>query len=166
MNRLDSDLRAADLPRRTRTWYGAPAHLRAEPGGLCEAGLWGLALPHPLVVNLFIRRGLPADARLRLSYWHELGHLQALPMVASAALLTSRSRTRRGWRHCVLAVLGLNGLWKLLAETYVVLKTRQDYLRIYRETSNPFPIPFWIGMTILSLATLSYRVSPVEQTKE
>lgn len=166
MSRSAADLGSTDLPRRTRTWYGAPAHLRAEPGGLCEAGLWGVALPHPSVVNWFIRHGLPADARLRLAYWHELGHLQALPIVVAAALLTTRSARQRGWRYRALAFLGLNGLWEWLAESYVVLKTGRDYLRIYRQTPNVFLIPFWVSMGALSLTMFWCCLSLISQTKE
>lgn len=166
MSRSDTDLGSVELPRRTRTWYGVPAQVRADPGGLCGAGLWGVMLPHPSVVNWFIRHGLPAEARLRLSYWHELGHLQALPMVAIATILTARSTLRHGWGYRVLVILGLNGLWEWLAETYVVLKVGHDYLRIYRRTPNLFLIPFWVSMSALSVMIFLCGRSSVLQEKE
>jgi hypothetical protein len=118
--------------------------------------LWGVALPHPSLVNVVIRRGLPVGDRLRLSYWHELGHLQALPLVAVAALI-KRASARRGRRSLMLSILGLNALWELLAESYVVWKVRGEYLRIYRRTWNPFLIPFWAGMGALSVSLLWKR---------
>jgi len=145
------------MPRWTRTWYGAPAEVRTEPNGLCEAGLWGVIVPHPSVVNGFIRHGLPTDARQRLSYWHELGHLQALPVVALVALLTSRAFLHRGWRYRVLVILSLNGLWEWLAEAYVMRKVGHDYRRIYRQTPNPFLIPFWVSVSVLSAALFLFR---------
>ncbi len=78
---------------------------------------------------MVIRRGLPADDRLRLSYWHELGHLQVLPLVAVAALMT-RASARHARRSLMLSILGLNALLELLAESYLVWKVRGEYLRM------------------------------------
>ena len=154
----------SDPVRWTRTWYGAPARVRAASSSLCEAALWGVALPHPSLVNMLIRRGLPADDRLRLSYWHELGHLQALPLVAVAALMTWAS-ARRVRRSLVLSILGLNALWELLAEGYVVWKVRGEYLLIYRRTWNPFLIPFWAAMGAFSVSLLAADPKRIPSTE-
>ena len=70
---------------RVRSWYG----LRAELG--VEDRLWHLVrvgrvtLSHPPVVNTFLRAGFPEGERLRLSYLHEFGHLQTLPLALAHA---------------------------------------------------------------------------------
>jgi hypothetical protein len=138
---------SSDSDRWTRTWDGAPARVRTASCSLCEAALWGVVLPRR--VNMLIRRSLPVDGRLRLSYWHELGHLQVLPRVAAAALMTWGS-ARRVRRSLMLSIPGLNALWELLAESYVVWKVRGESLRIYRRAWNPFLIPFldWHGRAL------------------
>ena len=75
------------LPLRVRSWYGVHAQVRAASGTECDLVVEGKEFPHPSVVNLFIRRGLAPDGRLRLGAWHEVGHLQTLPFAAFFALV-------------------------------------------------------------------------------
>jgi hypothetical protein len=138
------------LPERTRTWYGAPARVRVGPGGLSDAALWDLALPHPSLVNMVIRHGLAQSDRFHLSYWHELGHLQAIPLVTAAAL----TRLLVGGARSLRTVLELNALWELLAGGYVVAKTRGGYFRAYGRVGYVPLAIFWIASAVLSVRLL------------
>jgi hypothetical protein len=147
-----------------RSWYG----LRAELG--VEDRLWHLVrvgpvtMSHPPVVNTFLRAGLPEAERLRLSYLHEFGHLQTLPLAFAhaVAVLWAGLRQRRsfeGWVGWFLgAFLAHEATWELISEAYVVLGDRAAYRETYRRHPNPFSLLFWAGMASLSLGLTFARV--------
>ena len=84
---------AETLPRRVRAWYGLPGEIVVE-GDHWHLGKVGpLPLPHPPLINRLIRRGLPREDRRALSYWHELGHLQTLPLALIHAVWLWRRRS-------------------------------------------------------------------------
>ncbi len=56
-----------------RTWYGLPARVVLSDDDLCDIALLGIPLLHPSLINLALRRGLPAEMRRRLFFLHELG---------------------------------------------------------------------------------------------
>jgi len=117
-----------------------------------------LPLPHPPLINLLIRRGLPPEARLRLSYWHEMGHLQALPLALAQAVwmwrCQSGSRPRSLWRRLIRLTAGLiahEAAWELAAESYAMAKAGREYRRLYHEHPNPLLALFWGGLGGLAL---------------
>ncbi len=123
-----------------------------------------LPLPHPPLVNRLIRRGLPREDRLRLSYLHELGHLQTLPLALAHAvwLWHGRSRRPRPWVGRLIplaaALVAHEAAWELASETYVVTKSAQGYRRLYRNYPNPLFFAFWIGMAGLALLGTAFSV--------
>lgn len=116
-----------------RTWYGIPTDVSVEDGGWHEVRMGPLALPHPALVNLFLRKGLPPDLRTRMTCSHEFGHLQAVPLaVCHAAWLGSRLRSTPGPPSSSAARFGAALLvhaaaWELFAETWTWLENRQTY---------------------------------------
>lgn len=75
------------LHQTSRTWYGVPVDITVSSDHWHRVVVPGLALPHPGLVNLFARWGLPVDERLALTCRHEFGHLQTLPVPLAHLLL-------------------------------------------------------------------------------
>ena len=149
--------------RSVRSWYGLRAEIEVENELWHLVRVGRVALPHPPVVNLILRRGLPPEDRLRLSFLHEFGHLQTLPVaLAHAALLLLAGQWRgRGMRSTLsalgAAVVAHETVWELASETYAVASAGPDYRRVYRAHPNRVgQAIFWGGMTALAaLATLN-----------
>jgi len=150
-------------PLPVRAWYGLPAEIAVENGLWHLVRVAGIALPHPPVVNLILRRGLPEADRLRLSFLHEFGHLQTLPvaLVHVSVLLSYGRWRRRGLAKIVktlaAAFLAHEAVWELASEMYVVANTREEYRQIYWRHPNPGgQLVFWAGMGFLAtVCTLS-----------
>ena len=149
-----------EQPFMVRAWYGLPAEIRV--GRLwhwIRAGR--LPLPHPGVVDLHLRQGIPRRERDRLTYWHELGHLETLPLALLHALALWLAGRRREDTPCPLRlligiVIWLAG-WELAAEGYTMGRAGQDYARLYRNARPPLPMAalFWGGMSsIMIVGTL------------
>jgi len=148
---------------RVESWYGLPAEIAVENGLWHLVRVGGIALGHPPLVNLILRRGLPEQARLELSFLHEYGHLQTLPIAAGhLLLLVLFGRWQRlGWREALAritsATIAHQAVWELASETYVLQTSRSRYQRIYRAYPNPWgQAIFWIGMTLLALARTAH----------
>jgi len=147
-----------DKLRRFRSWYGLTAEIAVENRLWHLVRVGGVPLPHPPVVNLILRRGQPERERLYLSYLHEFGHVQTLPVaVGHAILLLFMVRRRKmGILSAVVTfaqvLIAHQALWELAAETFVIFRTKEEYRRIYREHPNAAGLAlFWAGA--LALAT-------------
>lgn len=68
------------LGNRTRTWYGLPVEISVSSGNWHRVKVSKVSLPHPGLVNFLSCWELPVKERLELTYRHELGHLQMLPV--------------------------------------------------------------------------------------
>lgn len=151
-------MESSKVPRKVRSWYGLSGEIIIEHDYWHLVKVAFLPLPHPPLVNLFIRRGLPLAERRRLSYWHEFGHLQTLTMslVHAFWLLNRRPPRLQSWRTRFLRLGAIffahEATWELMSEAYVILKTGRDYRRLYRTHPNPRLVFFWAGMTGLALA--------------
>ena len=142
-------------PRLVRTWYGVDGEVVIEGELWHWVRLGRVPIPHPPLINLLIRRGLPQETKRQLSYWHEVGHMQTLPLALLHAVLLARGRRFPLWLRVPLALLGHEALWELAAESYVVWRAGLNYQRLYRQYPNPFLLPFWLLMaTIAVIATL------------
>ena len=140
-----------------RSWYGVTAEIAVENNLWHLVRVGGVALHHPPVVNLILRRGQPRQDRLYLSFLHEFGHLQTLPVaiIHGIWLLTVISWRGRRWRETLALLTGMavahEAVWELLSEMYVVLKAGTKYHRIYHEHPNRVgQIAFWSSMRLLS----------------
>ena len=146
-----------EQPLNVRAWYGLPAEIAVgRVWHWVKAG--GLPLPHLGLVDLHLRRGIPRQERERLTYWHELGHLETLPLALLHALtlwLTARRRKNLPWtlRLCIGTLAWLAG-WELAAEFYTMGRAGSNYARLYRQAHPPLPtaLIFWIGLGVLFVA--------------
>ena len=144
-------------PHQVRSWYGLSAEIIVEHDLWHLVRVGPLALYHPPLVNLVLRQGQPRTERLYLSFLHEFGHLQTLPVaVAHAILLVITGRWRgRGLWGTIVAILAVilahQALWELASESYVIAASGREYGRIYRDHPNPIgQITFWGGMAGLT----------------
>ena len=148
---------------KVHSWYGLNGEIEVENEFWHFVKVGQIALNHPPLVNLILRRGLPRGDRLRLSYLHEFGHFQTLPFAVLHLLLLLGSTLRRrrslsGWLAWIIGLFIANeAIWEMAAEAYAVMHEGKGYLATYRKMPNPFVIFFWIGMIGLGI-WLSWRV--------
>lgn len=147
-----------NVSQRVRAWYGLPGEIIIENDYWHLVKVGGLPLPHPPVINLLIRRGLPRSARRQLSYWHEFGHLQTLPLALGHAIWLWRHKSPQRQKPLRAQLLWLatalvihEAGWELAAESYVVGKIGGKYKEWYRQYPNPLLAAFWVGMTGVAL---------------
>lgn len=140
---------------KVRAWYGLTGEIEVENERWHLVKVGDLALNHPPVVNLILRRGLPRGDRLRLSYLHEFGHFQTLPFALLHLLFLLKStpgrrRSLSGW-FAWLAELFLahETVWELAAEAYVIMHDGKAYFATYRKSPNPLQPAFWVGISAL-----------------
>jgi hypothetical protein len=146
------------LPMAVHTWYGLNGEVRAAGPGTCDIAVEGKALPHPSLVNLYLRRGLSPQDRVHLGAWHEAGHLQTLPLAFLYALALTASillRRQKMLPRFLLALLSSMMLWELNSEAYTVARVGKT---AYREAySGVRPLRaiclamFWVGGGLLAL---------------
>lgn len=126
-----------------------------------ENNLWhlvqvgGVALHHPPVVNLALRQGQPREERLYLSFLHEFGHLQTLPVAVIHALwlLVNGRWHRCGFGGMLAAVVAHQAMWEIASESYVLVKAKGEYGHIYRDYPNPVgQFAFWSVMFSLAIS--------------
>ncbi len=150
------------------SWYGAPAEIAVEDELWHLVRVAGVPLNHPPVVNLILRRGLPRRERLYLSFLHEFGHLQTLPIaIGHLLLLFFRGNWRAAQpRHTIASLVKVfiahQAIWELASETYVVARAGRSYQKIYRHFPNVAgQTIFWGAMgalaSILTLQLLNSR---------
>lgn len=156
--------------RHVRSWYGLPAEIGVEDGLWHLVRVGGLALHHPPLVNLLLRRGQPRRERLYLSFLHEFGHLQTLPVAVGHVLwLLVYGRFRgRGFlgkfMRLTAVVIAHEAVWELASESYVMVKARGEYGRIYRQYPNKAgQLIFWAGMTFITFALTYCLTKRVEK---
>ncbi|MFQ5846539.1 MAG: hypothetical protein ACE5IQ_02575 [Candidatus Methylomirabilales bacterium] len=144
-------------PKRVRAWYGLPGEIVIEGDDWHLVKVGPFPLPHPPFINRFIRWGLPQQDRLQLSYWHELGHLQTLPVALAHAVWLWRCRDQRPRSRATrllrvaTALIAHEAVWELAAESYVAARSGREYRRLYRKHPNPLLATFWPGMAGLAV---------------
>ena len=76
-------------------------------------------VPHPAVVNLFLRLGLPETDGIALSLRHEFDHMQTLPpaLVYVGALL-SMSVNLSPWARIPVVLISSQASWEMMAEFF------------------------------------------------
>ncbi len=149
-----------------RTWYGLRAEIKVAENHFHRVRLPGVALPHPGLVNWFLRRRLPVARRLPLTARHEFGHLQTLPIPLAHLLLALWPRRRpprlRGMKRLALVLLTHQTLWEAAAETYTLWPQRETM-----QQARGRYLAFW-GATLLTtvlgtLALLARQPSSEEE---
>ena len=143
-----------------RTWYGARGRVELHDPFWNIAGVWGIDIPHPPLVNLLVRKGLPRDAKRELSFHHEFGHLQMLPfaLLGTTVLLIQSWRTGRfSWRRLPWLWAKHHAFWEMLAEGYVMGVTGPRYKALYGNRLHRGLLIFWLGTAALVALTRPAR---------
>ena len=148
-----------------RSWYGVTAEIAVENNLWHLVRVGSVTMPHPPLVNLVLRRGLPRQERLYLSFLHEFGHLQTLLVAALHVLWLLKNGRWRGdglWKTLAMlaaAAVAHQAVWELASETYVIVKTGREYGRIYRQHPNPAgQIAFWGSMAAAAIILTRWLV--------
>ncbi len=148
------------LRRPARSWYGLPVDITVSSNHWHRVVMPGLALPHPGLVNLFARWGLPVDERLALTYRHEFGHLQTLPVPLLHLLLILWPRRGRKsgsrWRRALVGFVAHQAVWELAAESYVAVGSRRDRRRSHSPAWKAIYVLLWSGMAFLAAAGTAF----------
>ena len=129
-----------------RLWYGPTAVAILGSGFHHKAGFGHLLIPHPPVANWLLRWGVRQAEGRRLSLRHEIGHLQAAPVVLlylGANLAAAHAAGNLNWRVGLPLATSAHAAWEILAETYVIADDRQFYHRCYQDTSKLPRLLFW-----------------------
>lgn len=140
---------------KVHAWYGLTGEIEVENELWHLVKVGQVALNHPPLVNLILRRGLPRGDRLRLSYLHEFGHFQTLPFVLLHLLLLLSSSFRRRRSLCGWLIwwaelaLAHEAVWELAAEVYVAAHDGKAYFATYRKSPNSLMPAFWAGISAL-----------------
>lgn len=117
-------------PRKVRAWYGLAGEIQVEHGLWHLVRVGRVSLPHPPLVNLFLRASLSRETRLDLSFRHEFAHLQTLPL-ALLHLLSLRPWRLRSPLGLAAALVAHEAVWELAAEAWVVAEAPEAYRRAY-----------------------------------
>jgi len=131
------------------TWYGLPFRIRDN--SWCDLVVAGLPMPHPSLVNAVIRRGLDQETKWKLVRNHERGHLETLPFVLPYLVALLR-RDRKNLTTTLVGLLGLEALWELLTESYVLALDPKAYRENYKDSHNLSALLFWPATALGALA--------------
>ena len=157
MSRFPSAANSGATPIPVRSWYGLRGEIAVENELWHLVKVAGVSLNHPPVVNWIMRRDPPPEDRLRLSFFHEYGHLQTFPLaLAHLAWLLFMGRWRGLGAKGLLARLAAaavahEAVWELASETYAILGAGPEYRRAYRAHPNPLRPLFWAVMVTLAI---------------
>lgn len=148
------------LYRGPKTWFGLPVDITVASNHCHRVVVLGLAMPHPGLVNLFARWGLPVDERLALTWRHEFGHLQTIPVpLAHLMLILWPRRGRRGgsrWLRVLVGFVAHQALWEVAAESYVVASAGPDRFRSRSRVGWVIYALLWAGMAFLAVASTMF----------
>lgn len=142
---------------KVRSWYGLTGEIEVENELWHLVKVGNVALNHPPMINLVLRRRLPREDRLRLSYLHEFGHFQTLPIALAHVhfiLWAAREQRRSlfGWlKWLVTLIVAHEAVWELMSEAYVMMHDGAAYRSTYRQTPNRLLPMFWIVIGSLGL---------------
>ena len=133
---------------RVRSWYGLEAEIDVEEEVWHRVRVDGVPLNHPPLVNLVLRQGLSSTERHRLSFLHEFGHFQTLPLAIVHSLVLYRASPKpvsflRKIIWWLTFAVTHQVFWEIASEGYVVAHEREDYMRAYRQKPNLLMLIFW-----------------------
>lgn len=140
--------------RTRRTWYGVMATVSIGPGFWHEAGLGSLIIPHPPLVNLLLRQGLSEEARIKLAFAHEFGHLQSAPLyLAYTALLVLWKFVCSSGNlpEIFFLLISAHATWEIGAEILAKAADYQQYREYYESVTLIPRLIFWISTITLTM---------------
>ncbi len=136
-----------------RTWFGVEATIGIGSGLIHEAGVGGFVIPHPAVVNWLLRQGLPDNARYTLSFTHEFGHLQSVPLAllyTGVLLAVTFTTAHANLLDIVLVLVSTHAAWEIASEIFAISSDPQLYRRCYKGVTLAPRVIFWIFAGVLT----------------
>jgi hypothetical protein len=138
-----------------RMWFGMNATVTIGTGFIHKAGFGMISLPHPPVINLLLRQGLTEDDRDTLSFTHELGHFQTLPLAVlytGLMLALTYVTGHTGFIEIVLVLISTHAAWEIVAEIITIASDMSLYRKYYEGIAVIPRVIFWILTGTLALA--------------
>ncbi len=130
-----------------RVWFGMNATVTIGPGFIHKAGFGLISLPHPPVINWLLRQGLNEDDQDTLSFTHEFGHLQTMPLAifyTSIMLALAFFAGNTEWTEVVLVLISTHAAWEIAAEIITITGDVPLYRKYYQGVSMVPRIVFWV----------------------
>ena len=137
-----------------RMWYGVTATVTLGPGFIHNAGFGEISIPHPPVINWLLRQGLEEKSRDALSFTHEFGHLQAMPLAVFYTLIMLALAFFAGnteWTEVVLVLISTHAAWEIASEVVTITDDVPLYRKYYQGVSMVPRIVFWVFTGLLSV---------------
>lgn len=139
---------------KTRTWYGMGATVTIGSGFIHRAGLGGLLIPHPPVINWLLRQGLTEKARYTLCCTHEIGHLESLPLAVlytavNLAILFATGQV--SLIKIILVLISAQAVWEIISELFTKTGSAQLYRKSYEGVRIIPRTIFWVSSIALTL---------------
>ncbi|MBC8414710.1 hypothetical protein H8E50_13730 [bacterium] len=138
-----------------RVWFGMNATMTIGPGFIHKAGFGLISLPHPPVINWLLRQGLNEDDRDILSFTHEFGHLQTMPLALfyTVVMLALASITRHtDGIEIALVLISTHAAWEIMAEIFTISSDIHFYRKCYEEITVIPRVIFWTVTGVLTVA--------------
>lgn len=135
-------------------WYGLNAAVSIGPGFLHTAGFGTFMLPHPPVINWLLRQHLTSHDSDSLSFTHEFGHLQTLPLAAlyTGAMLLIALFARRNLIEIIIILTSTHAAWEMMAEIFTIVSDAAHYKKCYRGVTVVPRAIFWTVTGSLAVA--------------
>jgi hypothetical protein len=135
-----------------RTWYGINVLVDVDNRFLHKAGIGRAILPHPALVNLLLRIGLPGGGRL-LAQKHEFGHFQTAPgaLLYVALVLSLAAQGHFHLTRVFFLLVSTHATWEMASEGYTILADPRGYRAAYAGVSLLPRLFFWVLMSTLTL---------------
>ena len=153
------------LRETAKTWYGLPVDIAVSGSNWHRVMMPGIALPHFGLVNLIARRGLPLDERLALTWRHEFGHLQTLPVPLAHLLLILWPRRGRSkgsrWLRVLVGLVAHQAVWELAAEGYVAFHSMREHNHPYSTACRHVYAGWWSAIGLLAVAGTAFLMGRV-----
>lgn len=135
-------------------WFGVKAAVTIGPGFMHHAGFEKISVPHPPVINWLLRQGLTKDVQYTLSFTHEFGHLQTMPLAVfytgimfALAFITGHTDLI----EIILVLISTHAVWEIVAEIFTIAGDAQLYREYYEEITVIPRVIFWIFTGTLSI---------------
>ncbi len=135
-------------------WFGVKATVTIGPGFMHHAGFGKISVPHPPVINRLLRQGLAKDVQYALSFTHEFGHLQTMPLAVfyTGVMLALASITgHTGLIEIILVLISTHAAWEIAAEIFTIASDAPLYRKYYEEITVIPRVIFWVFTGTLSL---------------
>jgi hypothetical protein len=137
-----------------KTWYGLNATVTIGPGFIHKTGWGGLLIPHPPVMNWLLRQGLTEKARKTLSFTHEFGHFQSLPLGLLYMVGMLAGLFAKGYESLPLIILILFSTftaWEIISEIVTIMSDFQFYRKCYENITIIQRVIFWMFNVTFSI---------------